>query len=338
MARPPHSLSAGPLRCLSVAGLALGVLGLAATQVDAASAGLAAQREGVRALEVQLAGLDARAVEARADEREAARRLDAARERLRRNAAELRRAAANHRTAQRLLGKRLAAIYREDRPDFVEILLTSGGLSQALDGVESLERVGRQDAMLIRGLRVTQSRLREARVAYQEQRRTAQADLGEALARRRQTEVLVSRRRGVLIAARARLDAMIAQEARQRAAAQRAARLAALRAARNGLAARLVSPTEDPPPAQAPADAGPTDAGPTDAVLERIAQCESGGDPRAVSGSGLYRGKYQFDPATWRSVGGSGDPADAPEAEQDLRAGRLYAQRGSAPWPVCGRR
>ena len=62
-----------------------------------------------------------------------------------------------------------------------------------------------------------------------------------------------------------------------------------------------------------------------------------GGDPTAVSSGGLYRGKYQFDPTTWRAVGGSGDPADAPEAEQDMRAARLYAQRGSAPWPVCGR-
>jgi len=332
MARPPHSLSAGTLRCVSIAGLALGVLGLIATQVDAAPPSIAGQRGGVRALEVQLAGLDARAAQARSDEREAARRLDLARERLRRNAADLRHAAADHRTAQRLLAKRLAAIYREDRPDFVEILLTSGGLSQALDGVESLERVGRQDAMLIRGLRATQGRLRDARVAYLDQRQTAQADLGLALARRRQTETLVTRRRGVLIDARARLGAMIAQEARQRAAAQRAARVAALRAARDGLAARLVSPTEDPLPAQAPADSDPTNA-----VLERIAQCESGGDPRAVSSGGLYRGKYQFDPATWRAVGGSGDAADAPEAEQDVRAARLYAQRGSAPWPVCGR-
>jgi len=35
-------------------------------------------------------------------------------------------------------------------------------------------------------------------------------------------------------------------------------------------------------------------------------------------------------------VGGSGDPAAAPEAEQDYRAALLYAQSGSSPWPVCG--
>jgi Transglycosylase-like domain len=71
-------------------------------------------------------------------------------------------------------------------------------------------------------------------------------------------------------------------------------------------------------------------------TLEAIAACESGGDPTIVSADGSYRGKYQFDYGTWESVGGSGDPAAAPEAEQDYRAALLYAQSGSSPWPVCG--
>ena len=71
-------------------------------------------------------------------------------------------------------------------------------------------------------------------------------------------------------------------------------------------------------------------------TLEAIASCESGGDPTAVSSDGTYRGKYQFDYGTWESVGGSGDPAAAPEAEQDYRAALLYTQSGSSPWPVCG--
>jgi TolA-binding protein len=72
------------------------------------------------------------------------------------------------------------------------------------------------------------------------------------------------------------------------------------------------------------------------ATLEAIASCESGGDPTIVSADGTYRGKYQFDYGTWESMGGSGDPAAAPEAEQDYRAALLYAQSGSSPWPVCG--
>ena len=71
------------------------------------------------------------------------------------------------------------------------------------------------------------------------------------------------------------------------------------------------------------------------AVLQRIAQCESGGNPRAVSADGRYRGKYQFDIATWRGLGGSGDPAQAPESVQDRLAIKLYRQRGTAPWGNC---
>lgn len=71
-------------------------------------------------------------------------------------------------------------------------------------------------------------------------------------------------------------------------------------------------------------------------TLEAIAACESGGDPTAVSSDGTYRGKYQFDQGTWESVGGHGDPAAAPEREQDYRAALLYSRSGSSPWPVCG--
>jgi hypothetical protein len=76
--------------------------------------------------------------------------------------------------------------------------------------------------------------------------------------------------------------------------------------------------------------------GVTIVTLESIAACESGGDPTAVSSDGSYRGKYQFDYGTWESVGGSGDPAAAPEDEQDYRAALLYSRSGSSPWPVCG--
>ncbi|GAA2496240.1 ubiquitin-like domain-containing protein [Streptomyces gobitricini] len=69
-----------------------------------------------------------------------------------------------------------------------------------------------------------------------------------------------------------------------------------------------------------------------------LAQCESGGRPDAVDASGTYGGLYQFDPGTWRSLGGSGVAQDAPAAEQTYRAKKLYVQRGASPWPHCGRR
>jgi hypothetical protein len=77
----------------------------------------------------------------------------------------------------------------------------------------------------------------------------------------------------------------------------------------------------------------PASASPT---LEAIAACESGGNPNTNTGNGFY-GKFQFTLETWQSVGGTGNPAAASEAEQNRRAAMLYASAGASPWPVCGR-
>jgi hypothetical protein len=70
-------------------------------------------------------------------------------------------------------------------------------------------------------------------------------------------------------------------------------------------------------------------------MLRLIAECESGGDPTAVSAGGRYRGKYQFSMETWEALGGEGDPADAPEWLQDRLALKLYRRAGTSPWPNC---
>ena len=70
--------------------------------------------------------------------------------------------------------------------------------------------------------------------------------------------------------------------------------------------------------------------------LAKIRACESESNYQARSASGRYRGAYQFDHATFASVGGKGDPAAASPAEQDRRARLLYAQRGASAWPICG--
>jgi len=92
-----------------------------------------------------------------------------------------------------------------------------------------------------------------------------------------------------------------------------------------GIGSRAATPRATPSTTSAPS-----------ATLARIAQCESGGNPAAISADGRYRGKYQFSRATWRAMGGTGDPAQAPEAVQDRMAAALLAQAGTSPWPVCG--
>lgn len=90
-------------------------------------------------------------------------------------------------------------------------------------------------------------------------------------------------------------------------------------------------------PAPAPAPRTGT-AGADGLNWAALARCESGGNPRAVSSSGAYRGMYQFSLATWRGVGGSGDPIDATVEEQTYRAKLLYQRSGAGQWPSCGPR
>ena len=70
-------------------------------------------------------------------------------------------------------------------------------------------------------------------------------------------------------------------------------------------------------------------------VWGALAQCESGGNPRAVSRNGLYYGLFQFSLGTWAAMGGSGLPSDASPEEQLQRAQALQARSGWGQWPAC---
>jgi hypothetical protein len=66
-----------------------------------------------------------------------------------------------------------------------------------------------------------------------------------------------------------------------------------------------------------------------------IRQLESGNNYRSHGG-----GAYQFQDATWQSLGYKGSADDAPPEVQDEAALKLFSQRGFQPWttaPLCGR-
>lgn len=93
-------------------------------------------------------------------------------------------------------------------------------------------------------------------------------------------------------------------------------------------------------PAPAPVSSSGSGGGkaPTSGVWAALAQCESGGNPSAVSPSGAYHGLYQFSVSTWRSVGGTGLPSQASAAEQTKRAKILQARSGWGQWPACSKK
>lgn len=63
-----------------------------------------------------------------------------------------------------------------------------------------------------------------------------------------------------------------------------------------------------------------------------IVMCESGGNYRAVNPSTGAGGAYQILPSTWAAYGGTGLPQNAPPAEQDAIAAKIYAAAGPSQW------
>lgn len=70
-------------------------------------------------------------------------------------------------------------------------------------------------------------------------------------------------------------------------------------------------------------------------VWRALATCESGMRQDATSPSGRYLSYFQWSAATWRSVGGVGDPRDASYETQVALAERLQARSGWSQWPAC---
>jgi hypothetical protein len=76
-----------------------------------------------------------------------------------------------------------------------------------------------------------------------------------------------------------------------------------------------------------------------DAKAIRVANCESGLNPKARSPGGTYLGLWQFDRPTWKAYGGIGDdPRAVNSYHQTQVAWNLFVARGWAPWPTCGSR
>jgi len=283
------------------------------------------QEGSVRELEAQIIAVDAQAAAAAADQSNALERLAAARKDVTTNTRNLKLARKNRERALLNLETRLVALYSSRAPSVAEIVLGTGDFTTALDQLDLLQRASEQDSRVLAQVKETRRQLVQSRSELIRLRKERAADAALASEKRAALDRLLIERRGVLNQARASLaQAQSAQASRLQDAARRDEQKLREQAQPG---APAPSSTPEPPPPQ---------VGGVSTHLARIAQCESGGNPGAISSGGSYRGKYQFDYATWQSVGGSGDPAAASEAEQDKRAAILYSQRGARPWPICG--
>jgi resuscitation-promoting factor RpfB len=96
-----------------------------------------------------------------------------------------------------------------------------------------------------------------------------------------------------------------------------------------------VSPPRTAPPVPK-ARSGPTPQASGD-LLDRLAMCESGMDPRRNTGNGFY-GAFQWMLSTWHGMGMSGNPIDYSYAEQKAVAARIPVSSWHRQFPTCSRR
>jgi peptidoglycan hydrolase CwlO-like protein len=331
-------ICAAALLCALLAAL-IATTGLAgATEADRLEAKLVTARDEASALSArlqsttaELAGAEAEAEEAAAEEEELSGLLAEGRER----AAELARKLkatkrqlsiekARLRRSRQLLAERLVAIYESGTLSTADLLLGASDYDDLLTQTDYLRAISEADSALA-------DRVAEVRGAVH-----------------RQVLVVVDLK-AEAIAYDERLEAAKTQIGEVRAAAQAAAaRLQSLTADREASLATLKSDiaewVEEVQEVRAAEARAATDAeaeeevgrwlGGPYAIPTYIVMCESGGNYSALNASSGAGGAYQILPSTWELYGGKGLPHEAPKAEQDRIAGEIWADSGPSAW-VC---
>ncbi len=306
-----------------------------------ADTGVAAARLRVREVEQQLVGVQSTAAQSASDYASANARVAALQQALVANRRDLIRTKTAIKVSERALALRIVSLYTDPPPSLVQVLVSTGSISSALDSYDLLRHIADQDSALLRRFQADHARLQRLSTSLRTDAAAAEANRAKVAGQLAQLRTLAGQRSTLLASATADLSHVQAS----------AAQLAALRAER-ARAAAAAAPHSTPTQAVGGASGGSSSGssghstgggsgvagGSLYAILTRIAMCESGGNPHAISPGGMYRGMFQFSMATWAGVGGSGDPAQASVAEQYKRAAILYARSGPGQWPVCGAR
>jgi len=136
----------------------------------------------------------------------------------------LRKAIADLHISQRILSERMDALYRHPDPSLVEVLVSSGSLTDAVGQVDAIQRAGTEDAHVVGNMRTFRDRTVRIGVQLAKDREAAKVEVTNAAAEKSHVEAIMAQRRNVLNNARADLRQAIADEAaRQQAAASAAA-------------------------------------------------------------------------------------------------------------------
>jgi len=211
-----------------VASILLGSALVAGVGVPSVTSGAPAtvreKKAEVRRLQAKLEAIGHR-VEVAAERYNGARwKLGNIRSDITKNEKVLEKAVADLHISQRILGERMAALYRHPDATLMEVLVSSGSLTDAVDQVDAIQRAGTEDARVVGNMRTFRDRTIRVRAQLVKDRESAKVEVRNAEAEKAKVQAILSERRQLLQNARADLRSAIAEEAaRQRSAALAAA-------------------------------------------------------------------------------------------------------------------
>ena len=152
-------------------------------------------------------------------------RLDAIRGDLKENRVNLRIAAENLRTAQKVLAARMVAIYTTDQNDStLDVLVGSRSLEDLLDGLETVTRVSEQDSAVLTDVNGFRADMRLARARLRHARDRQAELVAERAAHKASIESKLSERQQMLSSIKSEIAAIRAAEQRRQAQLEREAR------------------------------------------------------------------------------------------------------------------
>jgi murein DD-endopeptidase MepM/ murein hydrolase activator NlpD len=107
--------------------------------------------------------------------------------------------------AQRVLAKRLVAIYKSDEPDLLTVVLEADGFNDLLVRADYLSRIGEQDAQIVGRVKTLKEQSQRKKALLETLKKQAEAAVAEIAAKRRelaQERAGIQSRQGDLSAAR----------------------------------------------------------------------------------------------------------------------------------------
>jgi len=219
--------------------------------------------------------------------------------------------------------------YTAEKPDVVSVMVSADGFADLLERVTFLRRIQSHDTELVDLVRDSRNEAKtdEDRLATlrRDQARQAEVATRQRDAMASMTAGLAERRASLAAAHEARLAALSTARSKRRSAEKT---LAKLEAAQAKAAREFTAPSASPR-----AVGGSKGSSGGWAIPWSIVQCESGGQNFTPNSAGAS-GYYQFMPQTWKALGGSTPNAyQAPKAEQDRLAAKLWnGGAGAGNW------